>query len=1146
MPEGSLVVNIGTLRETFTGVQQLLGEPGSGGATGSGLAGASSLVSVSPAARVETFRNQLTEQLPTILEFDAAGAVSQTTGLLTQLRTGIQAPPTAALTGFEQQIRQTNATFSGNVVQQLQQALEKIRGISEGIPQDRTAIASALLDQMLRILGSLEGPEAAQIRRWIESVQEQHRVLMPLIEQAQASDDPAALVVQVVQRSLDSLLDALGFEQVRRLIAFLDDFLGNALPADLTDGITAAFTTVSAAYTQTFNQIDADFPDFRDTAMAAVATVHDLKQQLRPLMSLIRQIANARILQPNALENFLRQQMEAALTVQVQDVRRIDDPFQALFDRIDSAIEGVDLSIVRTEILDFFTTTQQTIEQVNIAAIGTGLQEQLGRAEGTVQELQQSVTELLAQLRDFFANLIQQARSLASGVGDFQADGSFQFRFEQDLRGILTSARTAIGGDPANPTAPSLAGSLSEFQTSINQFLSQISGLLEPVEGAITTAKDTAVTGITNFTGFLNDLNIADLMQELQQKIQEILDALGTIDFGVVVDPVIGLIEENTEKLRSINPESLNSLLREALKVALDVIIQIDFTVAISNPLKDEFAQVKAIPQQAIALLQQQYENAIGLLDALKPDQLLSALFSAFDTIAQAIGSLNITSLLQPLDQLHQQFLQQPLAQLRPSVLVAPIAQAFQETSTAVSRLKGREILNPLITLLDQLKASIASFNITGAIDELLAAVESVKQDLRDIRPSQFLQPLVAGFAQLEGELDRFKPSVVFQPVVELATPLLQFLETVQQQTVTALHQMFQVPLQLLERLQPEALSQQLQQQLDGVIRALTALNLPARYNQLKGQYFDLQQRLEVQGDEMRLSIAVQFMDPDRLLADLFTTYDDLLLALQRIREAMQLPNLSQLYTELRDRLLGLLPPYARELLNPETFKRVMRLADPTRFLQELDQRFTALKNKLIPIRPQELVTELDQSYAAVLDLVEGLQIEASLNQVKTIFDRIKGIVTSIRIDFLAGDLDQALSDLRGIVAALDPTRFVADLDAIHQEVEQVVANTVPSVVLAGLQTLLNQVQQLLLSVNPRTLLAPPLNQAWQLVEDALTAIDFTVILSPLVGKLDELEESFELSLGQTEQAFDQMLGAARGALGGGGSASISIGGGSG
>ena len=105
--------------------------------------------------------------------------------------------------------------------------------------------------------------------------------------------------------------------------------------------------------------------------------------------------------------------------------------------------------------------------------------------------------------------------------------------------------------------------------------------------------------------------------------------------------------------------------------------------------------------------------------------------------------------------------------------------------------------------------------------------------------------------------------------------------------------------------------------------------------------------------------------------------------------------------------------------------------------------------------------------------------------------------------------------------------------------------NTLPSQVLAGLQTTLNQVQALVGSVNPRTVLGPPLDAAWLAVQGVLDGIDFTIVLSPLVDKLDEFEVAFEAELRRTETAFDRMLQAARGALSGsagaGATAGVSI-----
>ena len=1141
---GSLFEQITLLQNAVAGIIGLLGQGPENGNAPSGLAGAAGLSATSPNDQVAGFRSNLSGQIAGVFTFNGAVALEGIPDLFSGLRTETQAAPTAAFEAFTQRLTQANSVFAGDLIQRLQDTLGAIQSISNGIPENRTAVVGALLDQILNILGSLEGPEAEKIRSWFQSLQELNAVLMPLIEQAQAAPDPAVFVQQVVQRSLDSILEVFGFAQVKSLLDFLDGFPSTALSAEMLTGVSTALTATGTAFGQLQSVVNGAYPQFRATAVAVSGTLNALKEQLRPAMSIIRQLANAKILQPKALENFLRQQMDAVLAVQVQEVQRIDDPFNALFERIDQAIEGIDLEFVRTEVLGFFENTRQTLEQVDIASVGTFLQEQVATVDNVVQDLQQSVTDLLAQIQAFFDNLTEQYRTVLGNIGTFQPDGTFQYKVESDLRELLTSARLFIGGDPENPATPSIAGSLEQFRSSIDQFLGQLTELLQPVEAAIDNATSVAVEGIEDFSEFLQGLNVADLLEQLRQKVQEILDALLPIDFGAVVDPVVAEIEETTEKLQSIDTESLNDLLREALKLALDVIIQIDFTVTISTPLKDEFAKVKAIPQQAIDQLQERYEQGLALLNALQPQQLLEALFDAFDIIDDAVGSLNVTALLQPLDDLHRQHLQQPLAALKPSTLLQPVADTFQGFTSVFDEISGAALIEPLTRQLNALKAGVAGIDITRWVDDLLAAVETVQQAIRAVRPSELLQPLVDDFERLASELDRFKPSVLFQPATELAAPLLQFLETVQQQLIDALFQMFQVPLQILERLRPEALTQHIQQQIDNVLALLRSVNLPALFNQLKGQYFDLKLAVEAGGVEARVAL-VAYLDPQRQLGDIISTYTALITALEGLKQNVQMPDLADLYTEMRDRLLGMLPPYARELMDPETFKRVMRLADPTRFLQALDERFEALKTRLLPISPQDIAAELDATYETVLGLVDDLDIADSLNQVKDTINRLKDIVASVRVDFLAGDIDNAVSDLRALVEALDPSRMFGELDAIHHEVELVVQDTLPSQVLAGLQATLNQVQTLVSSVNPRTVLGPPLDAAWVAVQGVLDGVDFTIVLSPLVDKLDEFEVAFEAELRRTETAFDRMLQAARGALSGsagaGATAGVSI-----
>ena len=59
-----------------------------------------------------------------------------------------------------------------------------------------------------------------------------------------------------------------------------------------------------------------------------------------------------------------------------------------------------------------------------------------------------------------------------------------------------------------------------------------------------------------------------------------------------------------------------------------------------------------------------------------------------------------------------------------------------------------------------------------------------------------------------------------------------------QQQLIDALFEMFQAPLQLLDRLRPEALTQHIQQQIDNVLALLQEVNLPGPLQPNQGPVF--------------------------------------------------------------------------------------------------------------------------------------------------------------------------------------------------------------------------------------------------------------------------------------------------------------------
>lgn len=1134
MPEGSLIESIATLEASHSG---LLGLEGT-------FSAAADLSSVSLAGQISSFEGVLTSQISGVFSIDTATALGQISQMFEALRSESQALPLDALAGFAERITQANSALNGDFLGQLEQTLAAIQGISGQVPADPTGIASALLDQLLSIIGSIEGPESEVIQSWINTMQEMHRTLMPLIEQLQTAPDAEALVVGVYQRALDRVMAVFGFDGFFPLTNFIDDFPNSLLDASLLDAVNTNISATLDAYSASLGSAAGTYNEFRDTIAALDQQMAALRAALRPVIQAMGQITEAAIFQPNALENFLRQKIDESFGVQVNETATIEDPYNALLDRIDEAIEGIDLDFVQQDINAFFDNVQQTIQAVDLPNVGNFLDEQLAPVTAAVQDLQTGVTDLLAQIQAFFDDLVEQIRTLASSAGTFQPDGSFEYHFTQDLRAMFEQARLVLSGDPANPSAPSLAGTIDEFQTTIDSFLSQLNDILAPIQSSVESVTSAAVDGINDFEAFITGLDLPTLMEQLRQQVETIVEALTPIDFDQIIDPVIAELEENADKLREIDPSSLNDILREALKTALDVIISIDFTAEITNPLDDEFEAIKAVPQSAIDALQERYEMALQLLDNIKPDQLLEVLYAAFDTISAAVNSVDIASLLGPLDELHQEYLQEPLAALQPSVLLQPVVEAFQEITSLFDDVNSGELIGPLIEQLDAFKAAVSALDITVWVDDLLAAIDQVKQTLNSIRPSDIFGPLVDDFNNLVNELDRFKPSVVFQPAVELAAPLTDFLAGVQQTLVDALTSMFEAPLALLDRLQPTALVAEITAKIDAVLALVRSINLPARFSQLKGLQYDLNAAVEAGGDANKIALTI-LVDPDRRLGDLATIYNDLIAALEGLKSNIQVADdLTELYEEVKTRVIGLLPPYAQAVLDVETFKRLMALTDPTRFITALDERFETIKAKLIPIDPSAIVADLDQTYEAVLALVDGVDISDSLNTVRDNLNQVKDLVNILRIDFLGEDIDDAVASFRSVIEGLDPAQFFGELDALHAELLAIVADLLPSALLGGLQTLLDQVQAIVDAVNPRTVLGEPLNAAWEAIQDALDQIDFTIILSPLVERLDELQVDFIASLQRTEDAFDAMLGAASGVLSGSGaSASVSVGG---
>src|SRR5262249_37020209 len=392
MAQGTLPTQLQTLQTAMASIQALLGQPAGSGQAGSGLAGAASLAGNAPTDRVASFQGQFSGQISGVFHFDANASLGGVNNLFSGLHADASATPTQALTDFQNRVGQVNGAFSGDLLQQLNSALNAIRGISQGIPTDRTTIVNVLVDQILKVIGSIQGPEADKIKSWIQSVQELERVLLPVIEKARNAPDQGAVAIQVMEMVLASKLETFGFKKAKTLLKFSDEFFPNALPPSLTAAITTHIGAITSGFSSVQAAVAGPFPTFHDAAVTTARAMNNLNDRLQELVRILRKIGSAKILQPHALEKYLQSLIDRTLAVQVQDTQDISDPFKALFDKIDAAIAGINLDFVRTDVLGFFERTRNTINQVNIPSLATVVNQKLKTVQDAVNQLQQAVT----------------------------------------------------------------------------------------------------------------------------------------------------------------------------------------------------------------------------------------------------------------------------------------------------------------------------------------------------------------------------------------------------------------------------------------------------------------------------------------------------------------------------------------------------------------------------------------------------------------------------------------------------------------------------------------------------------------------------------------------------------------------------------
>jgi methyl-accepting chemotaxis protein len=260
-----------------------------------------------------------------------------------------------------------------------------------------------------------------------------------------------AVAVQIFQQAVFDMLQVFGYEPVKNLLDDIAGLAANALPASMISAASGAIDALDNTMDTLCDDAEGEFSAFRARIATTGDQINQVIDRLRPVMGALRRLAELELLQPGALEGFLREKLQDILDVKVNETQKIDDPFNALFDRIDAAVDAVDFSSVAAEVRGFFEQIQSAITGIDLPNISGLIGTQLEQLSRLIDELQAGVNQLLSAIQQHFGALADQARELAGQFGSFDAGGEFHFNFEAELQQVLEQARHALAGNPDDP-----------------------------------------------------------------------------------------------------------------------------------------------------------------------------------------------------------------------------------------------------------------------------------------------------------------------------------------------------------------------------------------------------------------------------------------------------------------------------------------------------------------------------------------------------------------------------------------------------------------------------------------------------------------------------------------------------------------------
>ncbi len=1070
--------------------------------------------------------DELARALPVAGAEPFAAAVSALRGL----SQSTLAPPGELFSSLDRPLQDVSRVVSRfpEIAGQLRTAADTIATLRSG---DVASVVAAVREALARVVASADA-DLAGFERWRAYLVELGEGIRPLID---AGGTPDEIRQRLLDLALARIRDAIRSiaPELRALLDGAQDFLDGLLPDVPGLGLDASRDQVVAHIDAVRSAAEADAPELPQRIEEYGIALRELSDRFATALDTLEDVLEHRLLTPGALTETFDSELQRVSAIRQDRFDDVQARVESMFEKLEQSVDQIDLSTIHDTIGGFFARVGEAFAPLDGAALQREVQDLAAGLDTAVGQVEQTLVALTAQVQSWLAEATRGIEESISELGQHGPDG-FEFAFEAELQQLLGKVESLVLGDPDRPGAFSLDSTFREFQRSVTGLIDALESELVAAADGLVAGRDQVAAALEGVRAQIEAVDPSSILTQANSALQTSVDALGAIDFRVLVDPVVEALESARDDLAAIDPESLNELLREALAVALQVVTSIDFEADIERSLLTEFDDLLARPRAVLATIGAKVKAFQERTVALSPAALLEPLRGELERITRGL-QLDVAPLLAPLDDAVTT-LRAGLDRLDPARFLEPLRGAFDELVAMLDRLQPSSLLEPVQQKIDQLAGAVGGLDLEPVLGAGNAVFGDVDRFLAELDPAALLAPLDEPFAVLRRAVEPLRPSVLLEPVATVVDQLRGFADDLGDALLAQVRAVYDEALQRIESLDPSAVLADIGALVRSLRQRLGQIEPAAALLVLQRAHTATRVALTASDGRTMGSATVEFdlLAPGIELGRIVGRYERLVRRLHAVLQGLDPAPLQRSYATARAKLEELLPLAIRDDITAGRLRTLIELTDPDRWIARLDTIFDRLLDKVDQLSPSHLLAPLTDGYDAVRTAIAGLDPRALTDGIRDAVDRAERLLGSISLAEVVAPITGLVDRLRALVRGLDPGPLIDELRGTFETALQVFDRIDLQPLIDELQTLVDRLRERLLELFDLDALGAPLAAVFESIQGLLGGLETDALFDGIDAFLAGLRSQLEEALERTATAFRGMLAAIPSGVGNG------------